>query len=113
MTVIKEKQIMSAAGMCASTGRKAETSIFLRARCEVDGMGRDCRILNLTPRRAFVESFVPAITGSRVSLQFRLPNGHTVCTTGIVSDHEFKVGFGVDFVELTPVDHDQIFGIVG
>ena len=104
---------MSAAGMCASTGRKLESPSFLRARCEVDGLGRDCRILNLTPRRAFIESFVPAVTGSRVSLQFRLPNGHTVCTTGVVSDHEFKVGFGVDFTELSASDRDQIFSFVG
>jgi hypothetical protein len=76
-------------------------------------MGRDCRILNLSPRRAFVESFVPATRGSKVWLQFRLPNGHLVCTTGVVSDHEFKVGFGVDFTEMSSVDHDQINNFLG
>lgn len=113
MTGIKEKYDMTAVGMCASTGKRLDSESILRARCEVDGMGRDCRILNLTPRRAFVESFVPAVTGSKVSLQFRLPNGHLVCTKGVVSDHQFKVGFGVDFTSLSAADADHLFNFVG
>ncbi|HXG94852.1 MAG TPA: hypothetical protein VNN73_21110 [Blastocatellia bacterium] len=104
---------MSAAGMCTSTGTKTESRSYLRARCEVNGLGRDCRILNLSSRKAFVESFVPAITGSKVSLQFRLPNGYVVCTTGVVSNHEFKVGFGVDFTGMSAADFDQLHNFVG
>lgn len=76
-------------------------------------MGRDCRILNLTPRRAYVESFVPAVTGSKVSLQFRLPNGHLVRAKGVVSDHQFKIGFGVDFTDMSAADADSLFNFVG
>ena len=99
---------MSAVGACTSAGARAELKSGLRARCEVNGSGRDCRILNLTPRKVFVESFVPAITGSRVTLRFNLPNGHHVCTTGVVSSHEFKVGFGVDLTAISARDVDQI-----
>jgi hypothetical protein len=103
---------MSAVGACALAGNQAELQNFLRARCEMNGNGRDCRILNLTTKRVFVESFVPAITGSRVKLHFRLPNGHQICTTGVVSDHKFQVGFSVDFVDLSPADRAQINDLV-
>jgi hypothetical protein len=102
---------MSAVGACASADNRAKLQ-FLRARCEMNGTGRDCRILNLTPQRVFVESFVPALTGSRVILRFSLPNGHQVCTRGLVSDHKFQVGFSVDFVELSPHDRDQISSLM-
>jgi hypothetical protein len=99
---------MSAVGACTSAESRGEPRNGLRARCEVNGSGRDCRILNLTPRDAFVESFVPAVTGSRVTLRFNLPNGHHVCTTGVVRNHEFKVGFGVDLTGISERDVDQI-----
>jgi hypothetical protein len=79
----------------------------------MDGNGRDCRILNLTSEGVFVESYVPELTGSRVTMSFRLPNGHQVCTSGIVSDYRFQLGFSVEFVDLSPHDRDQINGIVG
>ncbi|MFY9557780.1 MAG: hypothetical protein WAV20_20735 [Blastocatellia bacterium] len=103
---------MSAMGACAPAGNRTEFQDFLRARCEINGNGRDCRIINLTAERVFVESFVPAMTGSKVTLQFRLPNGHQVSTNGIVSDHKFQVGFGVDFQNLSPYDRDQINRVV-
>lgn len=102
---------MSAVGACAPAGDRTELKNLLRARCEINGNGRDCRILNLTTERVFVDSFVPALTGTRVTLRFRLPNGHQVCTTGVVSDHKFQVGFSVDFVDLSPRDRDQISGL--
>jgi hypothetical protein len=103
---------MSAVGACASAGDRTELQNFLRARCEVNGNGRDCRILNLTAQRVFVESFVPPLNGSRVTLQFRLPGGHQVCTAGVVTDSEFQSGFNVEFVDLAPQDRDQINLIV-
>jgi len=78
----------------------------------MNGNRRDCRIVNLTSEGVFVESYVPAVTGSRITLHFRLPNGHQVCTPGVVSDHRFQVGFSVEFVDLSPHDRDQITGIV-
>jgi hypothetical protein len=99
---------MSAVGVCASSNKGVESEGFLRARCEVNGSGRDCRLLDINSRRAFVESFVPAITGSEVTLQFRLPNGHHVCTTGVVTNHQFTLGFDVDFTELSSRDREQI-----
>lgn len=104
---------MSAVGTCKSAGIKAGPRNLLRARCEMDGLGRDCRILDITSRRAFVESFVPAPTGSRVMLHFSLPNGHQVCTAGVVSYHQLKVGFSVDFTELSANDRAQINSFVG
>lgn len=92
----------------APAGDRAENRNFLRARCEMNGSARDCRILNLTTQTVFVESFVPVLTGSTVTLRFRLPNGHEVCATGRVSDHKFQVGFSVDFAGLSPNDRDQI-----
>jgi hypothetical protein len=103
---------MSAAGMCPTIRRTDEQGL-MRVRCEIDGAGRDCRILELDSRRAFIESFVPAITGSRVRMQFRLPSGHQVCATGIVSSHEFKVGFGVDFTGLSLNDREQLTKLIG
>ena len=103
---------MSAVG-CARAGGQSESQNWLRARCEVSGNGRDCRIVNLTAEGVFVESYVPAVTGSRVTMSFRLPNGHQVCTPGVVSDHTFQRGFSVEFVGLSPRDRNQINGIVG
>ena len=68
--------------------------------------------MNLTSEGVFVESYVPAVTGSRITLHFRLPNGHQVCTPGVVSDHRFQVGFIVEFVDLSAHDRDEICGIV-
>jgi len=99
---------MSAGGACASAKDGIELRNFLRARCELNGSSRDCRIINLTTQRVFVESFVPPVTGSRVSLQFRLPNGHQVCASGVVTDHSFQEGFSVDFIDLGQRDRDQI-----
>ena len=104
---------MSAVGACAPAGDRTGSRNFLRARCEFNGNGRDCRIVNLSSNGVFVESYVPAVTGSRITLSFRLPNGHQVCTPGVVSDHRFQVGFSVEFVGLSPHDRDQINGIVG
>ncbi len=97
---------------CAPAGDRTELRNFIRARCEMNGNRRDCRIVNLTSEGVFVESYVPAVTGSRITLHFRLPNGHQVCTPGVVSDHRFQVGFSVEFVDLSPHDRDQITGIV-
>lgn len=104
---------MSAVGVCKSTNNVTESQQFLRARCEVNGKGRDCRILEINSRKVFIESFVPATTGSKVTLHFRLPNGHQICTDGIVSHHQFKVGFGVDFTDLSARDRNAITNIVG
>ena len=103
---------MSAVGVCASSNSRAEYTGGLRARCETNGNGRDCRVFNLTSRRAFVESFVPPVTGSQVILHFRLPNGHQVCTNGVVSHHKFMVGFDVDFTEMSALDREQINGLL-
>lgn len=104
---------MSAIGVCASSGKQAVYKGELRARCEANGSGRDCRLFNLTPRRAFVESFIPHIAGTSVQLRFNLPNGHQVCTAGIVSNHNFAEGFDVDFTDLSPVDREQIVHLIG
>jgi hypothetical protein len=99
---------MSAVGVCASSSSRTKYEGFLRARCETSGNGRDCRVLNLTSRKAFVESFVPPVTGSQVMLHFSLPNGHQVSASGVVSNHQFAVGFDVDFTELSARDREQI-----
>ena len=104
---------MSAVGACAQADDRIESRNFLRARCEMNGSGRDCRIVNLTGNGVFVESYVPAVTGSKITLSFRLANGHQVCTPGVVSEHRFQVGFSVEFVDLPAHDRDQINGIVG
>jgi hypothetical protein len=104
---------MSAAGACASVATGAGVQGLLRVRCEINGDGRECRILDLNPRRAFVESFVPPVTGSKVNLQFRLPDGHKVSAAGVVSFHQFRVGFGVDFTELSLQDREIINRFVG
>jgi len=97
---------------CAPAGDRSDIQNALRARCEVDGAGRDCRILNLTAEKALVDSFVPEVTGTRVTLSFRLANGYQICAAGVVSHHRFQVGFTVDFVDLSRGDRDQINGLV-
>jgi len=104
---------MAAMGACASSGKQAVYQGGLRARCETQGGGRDCRMFNLTPHRAFIESFIPHVTGTRVILRFNLPNGHQVCAGGVVSNHNFAEGFDVDFTDLSSADHEQIVGLVG
>jgi hypothetical protein len=99
-------------GSCAPAKRR-EVAGSIRGRCEVNGSKRDCRILNLTDETGFVESFVPAVRGSQVLLQFRLPNGHPVTTNGVVSDHEFKIGFDVVFTGMSPADREQINSLAG
>lgn len=99
---------MSAVGVCASAKDRIELRNLLRARCELNGKSRDCRIINLTTQAVFVESFVPPVTGSKVSLHFRLPNGHQVSAAGVVTNHTFKEGFSVNFVDLSQRDCDQI-----
>jgi hypothetical protein len=86
---------------------------LIKVRCETAGTGRDCRILDLNPAGAFVESFVPLTTGSRVSLRFHLPNGQPISVNGLVNYHQFKVGFGVQFIDLTSTDRDSISSFVG
>ena len=103
---------MAAIGICASSGKQTVYRGELRARCETQGGGRDCRLFNLTPHRAFVESFIPHVTGTRVTLRFDLPNGHQVCTDGVVSHHNFAEGFDVDFTDLSAADREQILGLV-
>lgn len=98
---------MSAAGTCATVkGRNLAGP--LRGRCEVNGNSRDCRILSLTSKRAFVESFVPVVRGSKVLLHVQLPNGHGVTTSGVVTQHEFKNGFDVEFTRLSSADREQL-----
>jgi len=104
---------MSAVGACAAAGDQTGMRYFLRARCEMNGSGRDCRIVNLTAEGVFVESYVPEVTGSKLTLHFRLPNGHQVCTPGVVSEHRFKIGFSVEFLNLSPHDREQINCLAG
>lgn len=98
---------MSAVGTCATVkGRKVAGP--LRGRCEVNGNSRDCRILNLTGESAFVESFVPIARGSKVLLHVQLPSGHAMTTSGVVTHHEFKSGFDVEFIGLSSADREQL-----
>ncbi|MFL6215036.1 MAG: hypothetical protein ACJ74J_14220 [Blastocatellia bacterium] len=104
---------MAAIGVCASSGKQTVYKGELRARCETQSGGRDCRMFNLTPHRAFIESFIPHVTGTRVRLRFNLPNGHQVCTGGVVSHYNFSEGFDVDFIDLSSADREQIAGLIG
>jgi hypothetical protein len=96
----------------ALAGQVAARKQLLRVKCETTGLGRECRIMDLSPSGAFIESFVPPVTGSKVTLQFRLPNGHMVCAAGLVKYHQFKIGFGLEFTELSSSDQTQIAGFV-
>ena len=104
---------MSSVGVCTSSSKREVYKGALRARCEVKGSGRDCRMFNLTPRRAFIESFIPHVAGTHVLLRFNLPNGHQVSATGIVSNHNFAEGFDVDFTDLSAADREQIMSLIG
>jgi hypothetical protein len=100
--------------MSASAPARAPRSgAILRASCRAPGGRRECRILSLDSRGAFIESFVPPVTGSIVELQFQLPNGHLIRAAGLVKYHQFKVGFGVEFTELSDSDREQILKLAG
>ncbi|MEK6299678.1 MAG: PilZ domain-containing protein [Acidobacteriota bacterium] len=92
----------------SAPAKSRELAGSVRGRCEVNGSARECRILNLSGEGAFVESFVPALKGSTVMLEFQLPNGDVVTTTGVVSHHEFKSGFDVVFTGLSSAGRNQI-----
>ena len=96
----------------ALAGQATAPKHLLRVKCEVAGGGRECRIMDLTATGAFIESYVPPVTGSKVTLQFQLPNGHMVCAAGVVKYHQFKIGFGLEFTELSPCDRTEITGFV-
>jgi hypothetical protein len=106
----KEGAFMSAA---VRAGRPAGSKALLRVRCETDDGGRDCQMLDLNSSGAFVECFVPPITGSKVNLRFRLPGGHTVNAGAVVKYHQFKLGFGLEFTTLSSTDRDQIASFLG
>ena len=88
------------------------TKQFLRVRCETKSGGRECRVMDMSPTGAFIESFVPPVTGSSVNLRFSLPGGKTIRTSGIVKYHQFKVGFGLDFTDLSSTDRGLISSFV-
>ena len=94
----------------ALAGQVTAPKHLMRVKCETAGVGRECRIMDLSPTGAFIESFVPVVTGSEVTLQFQLPNGHMVCAAGVVKYHQFKIGFGLEFTELSASDRNQITG---
>ena len=94
----------------ALAGQVTAPKHLLRVKCETTGGGRECRIMDLSETGAFIESFVPLVTGSEVTLQFQLPNGHMVCAAGVVKYHQFKIGFGLEFTELSASDRNQITG---
>lgn len=94
-------------------GRPAGSKALLRVRCETGDGGRDCQMLDLNSSGAFIECFVPPLTGSKVNLRFRLPSGHTVCAGGVVKYHQFKIGFGLEFTGLSSTDRDQIASFLG
>lgn len=97
----------------ATAGVVEARTPLIRVRCEAVGTGRDCRILDLNPSGAFIESYVPLTAGSQVNLRFCLPNGHPVSVSGLVNYHQFTVGFGVEFNDLSGADRDQICSFLG
>ena len=103
---------MTAIGATKAIQTVVNENQIIRAQCEVNGMNRDCRIMNINEKGLFVESFIPAITNSKVNLSFCLPNGHQVSTSGVVIAHQFKAGFNVDFVGLSMPDQEQITSFV-
>jgi hypothetical protein len=103
---------MSAIGVCQSAERDLKYKRDLRAKCEINGFHRECRVFQLNEKGLFVESFVPAITGSEVAIHLNLPNGHQVSTQAVVTHHQFKEGFKVDFINLSELDGEQISNCV-
>jgi hypothetical protein len=99
---------MSAIGVCQSAERELKIKGDIRANCEINGFHRECRVFQLNEKGLFVESFVPAITGSQVAIHLNLPNGHQVSTRAVVTHHQFKEGFKVDFINLSELDGEQI-----
>ena len=95
---------MSAA---ASAGRSRQADEPIHVRCQTHDGGRYCRVLQLKSDSAFIESFVPLPTGAKVNLLLHLPGGD-VSAGAIVTTHQFKVGFGVKFTELSSGDRRAI-----
>lgn len=99
---------MSAIGVRQKIERDANSNNDMRANCFVNGLNRECRIHQLNENGLFVESFIPALTGSQIYLKFDLPNGHHISTQAIVTHHQFKEGYKVDFINLSDKDGEQI-----
>ena len=99
---------MSAIAVGRIIDSDARVKSGVRACCEVNGMKRDCRVFNITQSGLFVESFVPAITGSPVHINFTLPNNHQVATTGTVTYYQLREGFHVEFSGLSERDRTEI-----
>src|SRR5262249_32634301 len=99
---------MSAIAVGRIFDKDARVKGGVRACCEVNGMKRDCRVFNITQNGLFVESFVPAITGSPVNITFNLPNNHQVAASGVVTYYQIKEGFQIEFSALAEQDKTEI-----
>jgi|SRR5215813_3916591 len=99
---------MSAIAVGRIIDNNARVKSGVRACCEVNGMKRDCRVFNITQSGLFVESFIPAVTGSPVNITFNLPNNHEVATSGIVTYYQLKEGFQIEFSGLSERDVTEI-----
>ena len=96
----------------ASAGRSRQAGQSIHVRCETRDGARDCRVLELQSEGAFIESFVPLPTGAKVNLLLHLPGGD-VSAAGIVTNHQFSVGFGVAFTQLSTGDRRAIASFSG
>ena len=91
----------------ASAGRSRQIGESIHVRCETNDGGRDCRVVELKSDGAFIESFVPPLTGSRVNLLLHLPDGDG-SAAGVVTSHKFTVGFGVAFTDVPAGDRKAL-----
>ncbi|MEW6131068.1 MAG: PilZ domain-containing protein [Acidobacteriota bacterium] len=99
---------MSAIGVRQKIERDVNSKNEIRANCFVDGLNRECRVHHLNENGLFVESFIPALTGAQVDIKFNLPNGYHISTQAIVTHHQFKEGYKINFINLSEKDGEQI-----
>jgi hypothetical protein len=99
---------MSAVGVRLSAERAALGRDAVRIVCTADGTRRECRLLDASSKRLFIESFVPLVRGVEVALELHMPGGRQIRTNGVVSYHQIRVGFVVDIEDLPARDHEDI-----
>lgn len=93
----------------ASVGRSRVYEKPIHVKCQTMEGSRHCKVLELKSDSAFIESFVPVFTGSKVNLLLHLPTGD-VMAAGIVTSHRFAVGFDVAFTEISHTDQKALVG---
>jgi uncharacterized protein (TIGR02266 family) len=92
----------------ADKRRASRSGLLVEVRYEGAGVRAQTRISDISQTGVFVETISPQPVGSKVSLFFSLPGGHSVQAEGVVRQVQPGIGMGIEFVDLKSEDAEYI-----